>query len=218
MNGFAIVWQERELFLTGLANTASLVTLAILISLPLSVLGAIALVEGPAPVRKAGRAFVDLMRCVPFLLLAYVVYYGLPEAGLRLDAWWAGLATLVIYSSAYLVETFRSTWLGLPKDGIEAARAYGFSRAALYRRIVFPQIAYASAPVVGGQMIIMIKDSALLMIITVPEISFAASSINANYYLPFAPFVVAIGLYWMLSLIIEAGVRKIGAEARLRHG
>lgn len=217
MSGFAIVWQERELFLTGLANTVSLVVLAIVASLPLSALGAIVLVEASRPVRQVGQALVDLMRCVPFLLLAYVVYYGLPGLGLRLDAWWAGLVTLVVYSSAYLVEIFRTAWLALPSEGIEAARAYGFTRATLYRRIIFPQIALTSAPVVGNQIIMMIKDSALLMIITVPEISFAANFINANNFSPFAPFAVALGLYWMLSLIVEAGIRRLGAAARLRR-
>lgn len=217
MNGFAIVWEHRELFLTGLINTVSLVGVALAISLPLAALGAIALVEGPAPVRRAGRALVDLMRCVPFLLLAYVVYYGLPEAGLRLDAWWAGLVTLTVYGAAYFVEIFRSAWLALPRDGVEAARAYGFMPFKFYQRIVFPQIAFASAPIVGSQIIVMIKDSALLMIITVPEISFAANYVNANNFQPFAPFVVAIAMYWMLSLTVEAGVRRIGAGARLRH-
>lgn len=217
MSGFEVVWQERELFLYGLVNTVSLVGLATLVGLPLGALGAIGLVEGPAPIRRVGRALVDLMRCVPFLLLAYVVYYGLPEAGLRLDAWWAGLAALTVYGAAYFAEIFRSAWINLPGEGLEAARAYGFTGAAYYRRIVFPQIAYACAPIVGSQVIVMLKDSALLMIITVPEVSFAANYVNANNFKPFAPFVVAIGIYWMLSLIVEAGVRGIGAQARKRH-
>ncbi|HEY0292983.1 MAG TPA: amino acid ABC transporter permease [Hansschlegelia sp.] len=218
MNGFAIVWQERALFLEGLWNTVSLVAAAIAISVPLSALGAVVLVEAPRPVARLARALVDLMRCVPFLLLAYVIYYGLPQLGLRFDAWWAGLVTMTLYNAAYLAEIFRSAWLALPKEGFEAARAYGFRPATLYRRIVLPQIAYASAPLVGGQIIVMIKDSALLMIITVREISFAANSINANYFTPFAPFVVAIGMYWMLSLIVEAWVRRVASGARLRYG
>jgi polar amino acid transport system permease protein len=217
MNGFAVVWQERDVFFVGIANTVSLVAFAILASIPLGALGAIVVVEAAEPVSRLGRALVDLLRCVPFLLLAYLVYYALPGLGLRLDAWGAGLLTLVVYTSAYLVEIFRAAWMALPRDGIEAARAYGFTRGALYWRIIFPQIAVTSAPMVGNQIIVMIKDSALLMIITVPEITFAANFVNANNFSPFAPFIVAVGLYWMLSLIIEAGVRRLGAVARVRR-
>ncbi|MEJ0094895.1 MAG: amino acid ABC transporter permease [Methylocella sp.] len=217
MNGFAAVWQERDVFFVGIANTVSLVAFATLASIPLGALGAIVIVEAAKPVSRLAQALVDFLRCVPFLLLAYLVYYGLPGLGLRLDAWGAGLLTLVVYTSAYLVEIFRAAWMALPRDGIEAARAYGFTRGALYWRIIFPQIAVTSALMVGNQIIVMIKDSALLMIITVPEITFAANFVNANNFSPFAPFIVAVGLYWMLSLIIEAGVRRLGAVARVRR-
>lgn len=104
MNGLLIVWQSREAFLWRVANTLSLVLSCLLLSIPLGILGAIALRESRAPLRRTLEEFIDLLRCVPFLLLAYVVYYGLPEIGLRLDPWWAGLASLTVYNTAYLVE------------------------------------------------------------------------------------------------------------------
>jgi polar amino acid transport system permease protein len=218
MNGLLIVWEHRDTFLAGLANTVSLTLLCVAISVPLSALGAVILIETKGAIGRTGRELVDLLRCVPFLLLAYVVYYCLPEAGLRLNSWWAGLLTLIIYNAAYLIEIFRSAALALPHEDIEAARAFGFTRALLYRRIIFPQIAVTSAPVIGNQIIVMIKDSALLMIITVQEISFVANFINANYFSPFAPFAVAMALYWGLCLIVEMAVRRMGAVGRLRYG
>ena len=218
MNLFANVWEYRDAYLTGLGNTVFLSLLCIALSLPLGALGAVFLVETNGAVGRVVRQLVDLMRCVPFLLLAYVVYYGLPEIGLRLNSWCAGLVTLVLYNAAYMIEIFRSAALALPRDDIEAARAFGFSRALLYRRIIFPQIAVTAAPIIGNQIIVMIKDSALLMIITVQEISFEANFINANDFSPFAPFAVAVALYWGLSLIVEMGVRRLGAVGRLRYG
>jgi polar amino acid transport system permease protein len=218
INGLIIVWQQRQVFFAGLANTVALTLLCLLVSMPLGALGALFLIEAPVGLRKVGRELVDLMRCVPFLLLAYVVYYGLPEVGLRFDAWEAGLASLVIYNVAYLVEIFRSATLALPPENIDAARAYGFTRMLTYRRIVFPQIVVSSAPIIGNQVIVMIKDTALLMIITVPEISFAANFINTNYFTPFAPFAVAMALYWGLCLIVELGVRRLSRLQVQRHG
>ncbi|WP_375463982.1 amino acid ABC transporter permease [uncultured Methylobacterium sp.] len=218
MSGIAVVWEYRGAFLAGFGNTLALALLGAALSLPLGGLLAFLLAEGHAPVRRIGREAVDLMRCVPFLLLAYVMYYGLPEIGLRLDAWWAGLVTLVLYNGAYFTEIFRAAALAIPRDTVEAGRAFGFTRARLYRRIVLPQVALDAGPVIGNQLIVMIKDTALLMIITVQELSFAANFVNASTFSPLAPFAAALVLYWLLCLGVEAGTRRIAAVRRRRYG
>jgi polar amino acid transport system permease protein len=218
MSGLETVWSYRDTFLAGLGNTAALVALALALSLPLAALGAVILVEAAAPVRRLGREAVDLLRCVPFLLLAYVIYYGLPELGLRLGAWWAGLVALVLYNGAYFTETLRAAALAVPRDAVEAGRAYGFSRARLYGRIVLPLVALDAGPVIGNQIVVMIKDTALLMIITVQELSFAANFVNARTFAPFAPFLTALLLYWALCLVAEAGIGVLARERRRRYG
>ena len=218
MSGIATVWSYRDAFLAGLGNTAALVGLALVLSLPLAALAAVLLVEASAPVRRLGREVVDLFRCVPFLLLAYVIYYGLPEIGLRLGAWWAGLVALVLYNGAYFTEILRAAALSLPREAVEAGRAYGFSRAQLYGRIVLPLVALDAGPVIGNQVVVMIKDTALLMIITVQELSFVANFVNASAFAPFAPFATALLLYWALCLVAEAGVGVIARERRRRYG
>ncbi|MCJ2048843.1 amino acid ABC transporter permease [Methylobacterium sp. J-070] len=218
MSGIATVWSYRDAFLAGLGNTAALVGLALVLSLPLAALAAVLLVEASAPVRRLGREVVDLFRCVPFLLLAYVIYYGLPEIGLRLGAWWAGLVALVLYNGAYFTEILRAAALSLPREAVEAGRAYGFSRAQLYGRIVLPLVALDAGPVIGNQIVVMIKDTALLMVITVQELSFVANFVNARAFAPFAPFATALLLYWVLCLVAEAGVGLIARERRRRYG
>jgi polar amino acid transport system permease protein len=217
MNGVLIVWEQRQLFVNGLLNTISLVTVAAAVAILFGALFAVPLVNGGKVARRAGRGVVDFFRSVPFLLLAYIVYYGLPTVGLRLPAWWAGLLTLILYNSAYMAEIFRSAWLNLPHEQTETGRAFGFAGMGLYRWIIFPQVALASAPVVGNQLIIMIKDTAFLMIITVPEITFAANFVNANYFVPFAPFALAVLLYWGLCVLVEIGVHRVGAAASARR-
>lgn len=218
MSGITTVWSYRDAFLAGLGNTASLVALALTLSLPLAALAAVVLVEASGPVRRLGREVVDLFRCVPFLLLAYVIYYGLPEVGLRLGAWWAGLVALVLYNGAYFTEILRAAALAVPREAVEAGRAYGFSRAQLYSRIVLPLVALDAGPVIGNQVVVMIKDTALLMIITVQELSFVANFVNASAFAPFAPFATALLLYWLLCLVTEAGVGAIARERRRRYG
>jgi polar amino acid transport system permease protein len=209
MSGLQAVWEARDLFLTGAWITMTMVALCLVLSIPLAMLAHIVFAEGPLPISNALRLSADTLRCVPFLLLAYLVYYGLPSFGLRLEPYTAGLATLVIYNAAYFLEIFRSQSLVIPPETRQAAEAFGFSRYKLYKRILFPQLLRNAAPMLGNQSVMVMKDSALLMIITVEELTFAANFVSTNNFKPFAPFVMAVAIYWLYSLLIDAAVRRL---------
>ena len=206
MNGFAIVWEERALLWSGLANTVVLSLLGMVASLLLGALLTPVLVSRRRLPAFVALRFVDLMRCTPFLLLAYIVYYGLPSFGVRFDNWSAGLFALVIYNSAYMAEILRGAWSTQPREPIEAGVAFGYSGLRLFRRIVLPPLLLSAGPVIGNQTIQIVKDSAFLTIIALPELTHAASSIQSRRYVPFAAFIVAVLLYWALCLFIEAAV------------
>jgi polar amino acid transport system permease protein len=213
---FGIVWSERGLLLSGLANTTILSILATMAALLLGAVLTTALMAQNRPVALTARAFVDLMRCVPFLLFAYIIYYGLPSLGVKFDNWSSGLAALIIYNTAYMAEILRGAWAAQPREPIEAGIAFGFPELRLFRRIILPPLVLNAGPVIGNQMIQIVKDSAFLTIIALPELTHAASSIQSRRYVPFAAFITAVFLYWGLCLVIEAGVSAVGrlAEAR----
>jgi len=211
---FAIVWQQRSLLLDGFATTLTLSVLAGLASLGLGALLSTALMSPRTAVAGAATVLVDAMRCVPFLLFAYLIYYGLPSLGLRLGNWSSGLAALVVYHTAYMAELLRGAWRELPAETIEAGRAYGFHGLGLFRRVILPPIAFAALPTLGNQVIQIIKDSAFLTIIAVTELTHAATSIQATYFVPFASFLAAVLLYWLLCLGVEALVGVAGARAQ----
>jgi polar amino acid transport system permease protein len=214
---FGIVWSERSLLLSGLANTAILSTLSAIVALLLGFVVTPALMSKQPVVSGIARVFVDGMRCVPFLLFAYIIYYGLPSLGLRLDNWTSGLAALTIYNAAYMAEILRGAWVVQPREPIEAGVAFGFSGFRLFRSIILPPLLLSAGPVIGNQMIQIIKDSAFLTIIALPELTHAASSIQSRHYIPFAAFITAVFLYWGLCLVIEAGVSSIGRVADARR-
>jgi polar amino acid transport system permease protein len=214
---FGIVWSERSLLLSGLANTAILSALSAVAALLLGFLLTPALMSKRPVISGAARVFVDGMRCVPFLLFAYIVYYGLPSLGIRLDNWTSGLTALIIYNTAYMAEILRGAWVVQPREPIEAGIAFGFSGTRLFRRIILPPMLLSAGPVIGNQMIQIVKDSAFLTIIALPELTHAASSIQSRHYIPFAAFITAVFLYWGLCLVIEAGVSSIGRVAEARR-
>ena len=214
---FGIVWSERSLLLSGLANTAILSTLSAIVALLLGFLLTPALMSKRPIISGLAHLFVDGMRCVPFLLFAYIIYYGLPSLGLRLDNWSSGLAALIIYNTAYMAEILRGAWAVQPREPIEAGIAFGFSELKLFRRIILPPLLLSAGPVIGNQMIQIVKDSAFLTIIALPELTHAASSIQSRHYIPFAAFITAVFLYWGLCLVIEAGISSIGRVAEARR-
>ncbi len=216
MYGFAVVWEHVDRLINGLINTVILSVLSAIVALILGSLVAILLMSSNRAVALCMQGMVDLMRCVPFLMLIYLVYYGLPHFGLNLDNWTSGLGALVLYNTAYMAEILRGIWRRLPKETIEAATAFGFAGSRLYTRIVFPQVFLAAGPMVGNQLIQIIKDTAFLTIIAVPELTQATSAIQAQYFVPFAAFIAAIFLYWALCALIECGVFVVErwAEAR----
>jgi polar amino acid transport system permease protein len=217
IHDFGIVWSERDLMLSGLGNTTILSVLSAAAALLIGFVLTPALMSKQRWLAGIVRGFVDGMRCVPFLLFAYIVYYGLPSLGIRLDNWTSGLLALTVYNAAYMAEILRGAWMAQPRDPIEAGVAFGFSNIALFRRIVLPPLLLAAGPVIGNQMIQIIKDSAFLTIIALPELTHAASAIQSRHYVPFAAFITAVFLYWGLCLVIEAGVSSIDRLAAARR-
>jgi polar amino acid transport system permease protein len=214
---FALVWSERSLLLSGLANTVVLSVLAGICALVLGALLSTVLMSRSKPVALAAQAAVDAMRCTPFLLFAYIVYYGLPSLGVRFDNWGAGLSALIVYHTAYMAEILRGAWAAQPRAPVEAGMAFGYSGLRMFRRIVLPPLMLAAGPVVGNQVIQIVKDSAFLTIIALPELTHAASSIQSRHYVPFAAFIAAVMLYWTLCLVVEAGVAAVGRMAEARR-
>jgi polar amino acid transport system permease protein len=218
MRDILVVFQHYDQFLAGLVNTLWLAGATLILASVAGCVVAALMLSPRRAVRATVSLLVDGMRCVPFLLLAYLVYYGLPQLGLQFDSWTCGLSALVIYHTAYIAEIIRGAWTNLSRDQIEAGRAYGFTGFRLFRRIILPQLFFASAPVIGNQTIYILKDTAFLMIITVPELTFAASSVQSTYFVPFASFIAAMMLYWIITLAIEASVHRIEAAAEMRRG
>ena len=115
---------------------------------------------------------------MPFLLLAYMAYYCLPAIGVSLSSWAAALITLVVYNTAYFAEILRGAWSHLPPQQEEGGRAFGFTGIKLFVYIIGPQLFIAAGPVLGNQLIQVIKDSAFLMVITIPELTFKANQVQ----------------------------------------
>lgn len=175
------------------------------------------LIEGQSTIWKRGlRSSLDVLRTLPFLIILYLLYYGLPQLGIRLNAWSAGLFALSLYHASYFFEVLRGARAALPQGQVESAKAHGFTKATLYYRILLPQMVLRSGPVFGNLLVGCLKDTAFLSIITIFELTAAANDLQQVYFIPMQAFIVVIALYWCISLIIEALLRSMGRTARHR--
>ncbi|MEA3110897.1 MAG: polar amino acid transport system permease protein [Caballeronia sp.] len=216
MGDFLIVWQQRGDVLEGLAGTLGLLVVSAIASLVLGALLTPALMSRRAAVARLATLYVDAMRCAPFLLFVYLIYFALPSAGIRMSNWWSGAIALILYNTAYMAELLRGAWRELPSSMIESGRAYGFSGFTLLRRIILPPVFTSAMPMIGNQVVQIVKDSAFLTIIAVTELTHQMNGIQATYFIPFAAFITAIALYWAICLVIESmtGLLSKFAEER----
>ncbi|EPB9494616.1 TPA: ABC transporter permease subunit [Pseudomonas aeruginosa] len=220
MTEWSIIWDAREVFFNGLLNTLLLFALS---SSCAFVLGCAMLysLEERTPLSVIVRSLINAMRMLPFLVLTYLLYYGLPSVGLRLDAWTAGIIAMIIYHGAYFAEILRGSRLVLSAGYVEAAKAHGFTSFKLFRRITLPQLVIKTRTLLGNQLIIALKDTAFLTIITVQELTAAANSVQATYFIPIEAFVVVIVLYWLISIGLELALKwsaRFGVKRGFEHG
>jgi polar amino acid transport system permease protein len=216
MTEFYTVWQHRNLIIIGFENTLIIVALAAVGSMTLGSLLTIPLMSSQRSIVRLATAYVDAIRCVPFLLFVYLIYFGLPTLGIQFDNWTSGLVALVLYNAGYMAELLRAAWSNLPKELIEAGHAFGFVGWGLFRRIILPPVLFSAIPLIGNQLIQIVKDSAFLTVIAVAELTHEATSLQTTYFVPFASFIAAVVLYWITCVTIESmmGLADRFAEAR----
>ena len=149
------------------------------------------------------RAFIELFRGTPFLVQLFLLYAGGPSIGLRLGATAAGVLGLGLYASAYFAEIFRAGFAAVPSGQVEAAVSVGMTRFDTMIRVMLPGALIAAVPAIVNMLIILSKETVVLSIITVPELTFAANYVQSYYFVPFESFLFATLLYWALCGTVE---------------
>jgi polar amino acid transport system permease protein len=141
---------------------------------------------------------VGILRGTPFLIQIFLLYYGGPFIGLSLDPVPAGLLGLSIYGAAYFSEIFRSGFAAVPKGHIEAAECVGLSQAQIVRRILLPEMTMLVLPPSVNMAVILMKETAILSIITVPELTLTVSAIGSQQYAFVESLFLLALFYWAL--------------------
>jgi His/Glu/Gln/Arg/opine family amino acid ABC transporter permease subunit len=179
----------------GAVVTVSLSLVGILIGLPIG-LGLALIRWANVPfVARIVVLYVSVLRATPLVTLLLLLFFALPNIGVPINPISAAILALVMNTSAFNCEVWRSALMGFPKDQYEAAQSVGMRAGQRFRRIVLPQIVRVSLPGLVNEMSLLIKVTPVLAVVGVVDITRAAVRIGAETYEPLPPFLVAIALY-----------------------
>jgi polar amino acid transport system permease protein len=207
-----ILWQADYLPIT--TKTIAIVCLALgALFLLLVGIGAILTAH---PLAVFSDFFVDTIRGVPMLVI--ILYVGLPLAGalksasagyIDLQMMTRGIMAIAIGYSAYMAEIFRAGIEAIPKGQIEAARTLGLKEMQIARFIIVPQAVAIVLPALGNEFIAMLKDTSLVSILSVRDLTQRMREFQAQSFLAFEPFNSAALIYVLLTLIAASGIKAL---------
>jgi His/Glu/Gln/Arg/opine family amino acid ABC transporter permease subunit len=185
--------------LAGLVLTIELTFVVISLSLGFALLVALAGISRFAPLRWLVKAYIEVIRGTPLLLQLIYIYYVLPEVGVRLNSFTAGVIALTLNYSAYLSEVYRSGIMAISRGQHDAAAALGMTRALAMRRIILPQAIRIVIPALGNYFISLFKDTALCSVVSIKEVVFTAQILAARNFQYFTLYTIVGIMYFAVS-------------------
>jgi polar amino acid transport system permease protein len=208
-----VITHNLHPILEGLANTVGTWAAAVLIGMAIGFAIAVLQLFSGRWLRVLLRVYIEFFRSTPFLVQLFLLYYGGPSFGLTLEPMTAGIVGLGLYGSAYFAEAFRSGFQSVPRGHLEAAQCLGLSRWQVVSRVQFPQMLVLIVPALTNLIIVLSKETAVLSIVTVPELTFVLTGIGSETFAFIETLLVLCTCY--LALVEFTSRVGAWAEARL---
>ena len=193
----------------GLVFTVPLTLASFALGLLLAFAAALIRLFGPRWAVSIVRFYVWLIRGSPLLVQLFVIFYGLPNAGIVLDPLTAAIIGFSLNVGAYNSEVIRGVIESIPKGQWEAAYSMGMTRGEALRRAILPQAARVALPPLSNSFISLVKDTSLAAVLTVPEVFQAAQRIAAVTYEPLILYSEAALVYLVISSVLSSAQVKL---------
>ncbi len=203
------------LLLRGAAVTVEISVLAMALAVVAGMVIVLARLYGIAPLRWLSKAYVEVIRGTPLLIQLFLIYYGLPQIGIKLNAFLAAIVGLGLNYAANESENYRAGIQSVPRGQTEASLALGMTRWQCLRRIVLPQALPLVIPPVTNDFIAMFKDSSIVSVITMVELAKVYGMLAMSTYDYIGLGLMTAGIYFALSY--PASIFANHLEKRLSH-
>ncbi len=212
---FTVVPSYADALLLGVLWTIAITVAAGLLSFFGGILFAVIALYAPMVIRLPFRFVAWLFMGTPLLLQLFLIYFGLVQIGIDLPAFVAGVIGLGLHFAVYNSELIQTAIVAVDKGQMEAARTLGLSRRQALVKVVIPQAVRDVIPPIGNMMIALLKDSALVSVIGVTELTLSAQLAIGRTYRPFEFYAAAAVLYYIINLGMEAVIRRIERRTQL---
>jgi His/Glu/Gln/Arg/opine family amino acid ABC transporter permease subunit len=198
--------------LAGLLMTIELTLVVIVLSLVFALFVALAGMSRVTALRWLVISYIEVIRGTPLLLQLVYVYYVLPEIGIRLNSFVAGVIALTLNYSAYISEVYRGGIEAIGSGQHDAAAALGMGRWTAMRLIILPQAIRIVVPTLGNYFISLFKDTALCSVVSIQEVVFTAQILASRNFQYFTLYTVVGVMYFVVSF---PAARLVGYLERL---
>lgn len=214
---FSPVWTGWPALLQGAVVTVEVTSVSLLLGCLLGLLVGIGRLN---PARRwlygLCTAYVAAIRGTPLLVQLFILFFGLPQFGILLPAFVCGVIGLGIYSGAYVSEIVRGAIQSIDKGQMEAARSIGLSSGQAMRSVILPQAVVRMIPPLGNEFIALIKNSALVSLLTIHDLMHEGQKIISVSYRSLEVYLAIAMMYFVLTGLTTLALRQL--ETRLRSG
>ncbi len=206
------LWQETAdglswgLLLQGLGMTFKITGISLCLMLIIGLATALFRMSDSWAARSVSRAYMEIIRNSPLLIQIYFIYFVIAPV-LDMSAFWAAVIALSMFEGAYASEIFRAGITSLDRGQFEAAKSLGMSDFSMYRHIILPQAIRRVLPPITGQIVSLVKDSALVSTIAIFDLTMQGQSIIATTFLTFEIWFTVAAIYLLVNLALTSVVR-----------
>jgi aspartate/glutamate/glutamine transport system permease protein len=217
MIDFSILVDNLDTYLEGFKNTIFASLIGLVGSFIIGVIVAVMRIAPIKPLNWIGTAYVEFIRNIPLLIIAFFFYVGLPAVGVTLTGFVAGTIALSIYTASFIAEAIRAGIQSVPKGQMEAARSSGLTYIQAMRTIILPQAIKIVIPPIGNQFINLVKNSSILGIIAGLDLMYFGDIVSSTTFVTFDVYIFVALFYLVLTIPLSFGVGYLEKRLARSH-
>jgi len=200
---FRDVFAAWEFLLDGLVLTLELSLVTMVVGLVVGMAGAAARVYGPTWLKRTVALYVEAIRNTPLIVQLFLIFFGLPSAGLKFDANTAAMIALSINLGAYTIEIVRAGLEAIPRSQIEAGQSLGLSGLQIFRYVIIFPALRLMFPALASQFILLMLATSVVSQISAQDLFHTASIVQSRTFRDFEVYIVVAAVYLALALVFR---------------
>jgi putative glutamine transport system permease protein len=209
MLDFSILSNYKQEFLSGFATTLEVSLMALVGSFILGAILAVMRLAPFKPLNVLSRIYVEFIRNTPILIQVFFFYFGLPALGIQLTPFVSGTLGLTVYTGAFIAEVIRAGIQSVPQGQMEAGRASGLTYMQTMRYIILPQAVKIVIPALGNQFLNLVKNSAVLAVISGGDLMYQGDIVSSNTFVVFDVYIFVAMFYLLITIPLSIFVNLL---------